>query len=252
MERQALSALFAKLPVRVLWRLSKTEIPNQAAIDELHLANNTKAKPSCAILLKTETPTIPQLYIDNTGSPLTLSSECSPLRLRPCDFRWQNGCLRMMCWATPARGHFLRMLASTASTRHATSQTPPSLLQAPCHSVTATAAMQFLVFLNPALSVLSCAVALQAAYHGVPMVALPFLGDQPEIADKVVGRVRMLNSNHWTSVPHPRKITAAPLWQPCWLLPVSTSALICPQPVKQARYLSCCRHLSQSPVCCRG
>lgn len=42
-ERQALSALFAKLQLRVLWRLSKTEIPDHAAIRELHLANNTKA-----------------------------------------------------------------------------------------------------------------------------------------------------------------------------------------------------------------
>lgn len=31
----------------------------------------------------------------------------------------------------------------------------------------------------------------QAAYHGVPIVALPFFADQHENADKAVGRVRV-------------------------------------------------------------
>jgi hypothetical protein len=31
----------------------------------------------------------------------------------------------------------------------------------------------------------------QAAYHGVPIVVLPFFADQHENADKAVGRVRM-------------------------------------------------------------
>lgn len=35
---------------------------------------------------------------------------------------------------------------------------------------------------------------LQAAYHGVPIVALPFFADQPANADKAVARVRRLQS----------------------------------------------------------
>ena len=37
-----MAAAFAGLPVRVLWRLSEAEVPDQAALAELHLGNNTK------------------------------------------------------------------------------------------------------------------------------------------------------------------------------------------------------------------
>ena len=40
-----MSAAFARLPVRVLWRLSKSEVPDQDAIAALNLANNTKVSP---------------------------------------------------------------------------------------------------------------------------------------------------------------------------------------------------------------
>lgn len=38
----------AKLPVKVLWRLSPQEIPDRAAIDALRLGNNTKVGPEAA------------------------------------------------------------------------------------------------------------------------------------------------------------------------------------------------------------
>ncbi len=37
-----MAAAFAKLPVRVLWRLSKSEVPDESAIAELNLGINTK------------------------------------------------------------------------------------------------------------------------------------------------------------------------------------------------------------------
>ena len=40
-ERQALAAAFAELPVHVLWRLSDKEVPDQQAITDLGLGNNT-------------------------------------------------------------------------------------------------------------------------------------------------------------------------------------------------------------------
>ena len=43
-ERQAMAAAFAALSERVLWRLSKGEVPDQAALDELHIGNNTKVR----------------------------------------------------------------------------------------------------------------------------------------------------------------------------------------------------------------
>ena len=42
-ERQALAAAFARLaPLRVLWRLTRAEVPDDAALEALHLGNNTK------------------------------------------------------------------------------------------------------------------------------------------------------------------------------------------------------------------
>jgi hypothetical protein len=38
-----MAAAFAKLPMRVLWRLSKSELPDDNAITDLHLSDNTKA-----------------------------------------------------------------------------------------------------------------------------------------------------------------------------------------------------------------
>ena len=37
-----MAATFAKLPVRVLWKLSKGEVPDEAALAELNLGPNTK------------------------------------------------------------------------------------------------------------------------------------------------------------------------------------------------------------------
>ena len=42
----------AKLPVRVLWRLSPQEIPDKAAIEALRLGSNTKVGPEAAFRLK--------------------------------------------------------------------------------------------------------------------------------------------------------------------------------------------------------
>ena len=44
-ERKAMAAAFAQLPARVLWRLSNAEVPDDAALAELRLGNNTKAGP---------------------------------------------------------------------------------------------------------------------------------------------------------------------------------------------------------------
>jgi hypothetical protein len=41
-ERQAMAASFAALPVRVLWRLAPSEVPDDAALAELGAGNNTK------------------------------------------------------------------------------------------------------------------------------------------------------------------------------------------------------------------
>ena len=41
----------AKLPGRVLWRLSPQEIPNKAAIEALSLGENTKVGPEAASML---------------------------------------------------------------------------------------------------------------------------------------------------------------------------------------------------------
>lgn len=43
-ERKAMAAAFARLPVRVLWRLSDSEVPDQAALAELNVGNNTKVR----------------------------------------------------------------------------------------------------------------------------------------------------------------------------------------------------------------
>lgn len=39
-----MASVLAMLPCRVLWRLSSSEIPDDAAIDALHLGNNTKVR----------------------------------------------------------------------------------------------------------------------------------------------------------------------------------------------------------------
>lgn len=62
-ERQAMAAAFAELPVRVLWRLSKTEVPDQTAVDGLHLGNNTKARTLTSIALLSPPPEYPGFSI---------------------------------------------------------------------------------------------------------------------------------------------------------------------------------------------
>ncbi|BDA49333.1 UDP-glucuronosyltransferase 2A1 [Coccomyxa sp. Obi] len=106
-ERQAMAAAFAKLPARVLWRLSKSEVPNQNAITALNLGNNTKVATW-----------LPQN--DVLGHPRTRAflSHCGV-----------NGLY-------------------------------------------------------------------EAAYHGVPIAALPFFADQPENADKAVGRGFAVRVHH--------------------------------------------------------
>lgn len=39
-----MASAFAQLPVRVLWRLSKSEVLDEDAIADLNLGNNTKAR----------------------------------------------------------------------------------------------------------------------------------------------------------------------------------------------------------------
>ncbi|EIE24827.1 UDP-Glycosyltransferase/glycogen phosphorylase [Coccomyxa subellipsoidea C-169] len=106
-EQRAMAAAFAKLPVRVLWRLSKSEVPDESAIAELKLGNNTKVATW-----------LPQN--DVLGHPRTKAflSHCGV-----------NGLY-------------------------------------------------------------------EAAYHGVPIIALPFLAEQRENADKAVGRGLALRLNH--------------------------------------------------------
>ncbi len=41
-ERQAMASAFAAMPAKVLWRLSPSEVPDDAALAELGLGNNTK------------------------------------------------------------------------------------------------------------------------------------------------------------------------------------------------------------------
>jgi len=41
-ERQAMAAAFAALPVKVLWRLAQSEVPDEAALAELGIGSNTK------------------------------------------------------------------------------------------------------------------------------------------------------------------------------------------------------------------
>ncbi len=55
----------------------------------------------------------------------------------------------------------------------------------------------------------------QAAYHGVPVVALPFFGDQPSNAGQAVARVCNLNPESLTSM-------TLPTWlEPGFMLPVA-------------------------------
>ena len=41
-ERQAMASAFAAMPAKVLWRLSPSEVPDEAALAELGIGNNTK------------------------------------------------------------------------------------------------------------------------------------------------------------------------------------------------------------------
>lgn len=41
-ERQAMAAAFAAMPAKVLWRLSPSEVPDEAAIAKLGIGHNTK------------------------------------------------------------------------------------------------------------------------------------------------------------------------------------------------------------------
>lgn len=47
-QRKAMAAAFAVLPVKVLWRLSQSEVPDEPATAELKLGNNTKVA-CCAL-----------------------------------------------------------------------------------------------------------------------------------------------------------------------------------------------------------
>lgn len=106
-ERQAMAAAFAQLPVHVLWRLSKSEVPDRDAIAVLNLGSNTKV-----------VTWLPQN--DVLGHPHTRAflSHCGV-----------NGLY-------------------------------------------------------------------EAAYHGIPIAALPFFADQPENADKAVGRGFAVRVHH--------------------------------------------------------
>ena len=41
-ERQAMASAFAAMPAKVLWRLSPSEVPDEAVLAELGIGNNTK------------------------------------------------------------------------------------------------------------------------------------------------------------------------------------------------------------------
>ena len=39
-----MAAAFAKLPLKVLWKLSKSEVPDEAALADLKIGSNTKVQ----------------------------------------------------------------------------------------------------------------------------------------------------------------------------------------------------------------
>lgn len=41
-QRKAMAAVFSELPVKVLWKLTKGEVPDAAALAELNIGDNTK------------------------------------------------------------------------------------------------------------------------------------------------------------------------------------------------------------------
>lgn len=43
-ERKEMAAAFAKLPLKVLWKLSKSEVPDEAALADLKIGSNTKVQ----------------------------------------------------------------------------------------------------------------------------------------------------------------------------------------------------------------
>ena len=74
-----MAAAFARLPARVLWRLSHSEVPDEAALAELQLGNNTKV---CLIVLIS-----PESGI-----------ECSRCARRVQEARWQH-CTLLVCFS---------------------------------------------------------------------------------------------------------------------------------------------------------
>ena len=41
-QRRHMAEVFAKFPCKVLWQLSPKEVPNVAAVADMHMGNNTK------------------------------------------------------------------------------------------------------------------------------------------------------------------------------------------------------------------
>lgn len=135
--------------------------------------------------------------------------ECKILSTCACD-RWRHGCRRTMCWATHERGRSCHTAAPTASTRCATSTNFSKHLNALCEQtydilrklalvhVCALAWETYQRFILAAALVAALLMRMssmsQAAYHGVPVAALPFFGDQPGNAGQAVARV-------WTFYP---------------------------------------------------
>ena len=146
---------FARLPLRVLWRLSGSEVPDQAALDDLHLGNNTK---------------VPGLPPAGEGSlfPVHVFLPQRPLSPRPLPCRVPADATIMCKVLHQQSPHSL-------SKRHALLAAMQVATWIPQNDVLGH--KQTRVFLS------HCGAnsLYEAAYHGVPIVGLPFFAGEANI-----------------------------------------------------------------------
>ncbi|CAK0786592.1 hypothetical protein CVIRNUC_009806 [Coccomyxa viridis] len=148
-ELASMAAAFATLPCKVLWRLTPKEVPDEAAVAALNLGPNTQAgRLPCQCLC---------LRSNATGTVIL-----APDRLATC------------CTI------FLRIkLAQSCSERALGVQV-------------VTWVPQNDILAHPNLRAFLSHVGInsmyEAIYHGKPIVGMPFFGDQPSNADRVVAK----------------------------------------------------------------
>jgi glucuronosyltransferase len=126
-----MAATFASLPCKVLWRLTPSEVPNEAALAQLRLGNNTKVLSTCLSWVWKLPPPTP-----------SRQGQGEEMRLR----------VQVMTW-----------VPQTDILAHPRTR----------------------AFVN------HCGVnsMYEALWHGKPLLGLPFFGDQPSNADRVVAKV---------------------------------------------------------------